>query len=307
MPSIRLSMIKTKQQWLRWTTQRAHDVLGSQDWYNDHCSRQPIPSLSCLARPTIWQCQWIPTWLRFRTFIAAFKITPIGTRTWRFLTKYFLVVLINSLTLVKYGKIVPQFLENIKTLSMCLVSAFIPLKAVSMASDKARFKDVYAAKTDKFKKTEWERVWMNCVVYILTAVIRTLPVSNKRTWALWTPQVRQSQMKRWISLQTMMSHIQAKPDTKTHAHPTSKTDTAWFTSDSASDNAFFTYSAYGASTQISPNDSSQFLLDTGSVTYIAQEQFLFHDIKMINPVYITDIAGKNGRVNSIQSCTTNVG
>lgn len=211
MPSIRLSMIKTKQQWLRWTTQRAHDVLGSQDWYNDHCSRQPIPSLSCLARPTIWQCQWIPTWLRFRTFIAAFKITPIGTRTWRFLTKYFLVVLINSLTLVKYGKIVPQFLENIKTLSMCLVSAFIPLKAVSMASDKARFKDVYAAKTDKFKKTEWERVWMNCVVYILTAVIRTLPVSNKRTWALWTPQVRQSQMKRWISLQTMMSHIQAKP------------------------------------------------------------------------------------------------
>lgn len=66
--------------------------------------------------------------------------------------KLFVVVLINSVPRAKYGTIVQQLLANIKTLSIAQATACLRLKSVSMASDEASFKDVYAVKITKTNK-----------------------------------------------------------------------------------------------------------------------------------------------------------
>lgn len=63
--------------------------------------------------------------------------------------KLLAVVLVNSLPRAKFGTVVQQLLENIKTLTTSQVTARLRLEALSMASNEERFEEVYAATTSK--------------------------------------------------------------------------------------------------------------------------------------------------------------
>lgn len=83
----------------------------------------------------------------------------------KILDKLFAVVLVNSLPWAKYGTVVQQLLASIKTLTMSQVSARVRLEATSMATDKAHFKEVYAAKTSKVKKKKNHSPEDHCQVH----------------------------------------------------------------------------------------------------------------------------------------------
>lgn len=224
--------------------------------------------------------------------------------------KLFAVVLVNSLPRSKYGTVVQQLLATIKTLTMPQVTARLRLKAASMATDKARFKNVYAAKmTNQPKLKPGNKPTDLCHVHPNGRHTNSACFQKKNKTAASASNTEslsdEEMVKRY---KTMMNIAKGKPQPKPSSLPSSAPPTAAAatTVDATAEEQYITYSAYNITANPIHTVPNQFLLDTGANTHISHDHNLMHDVVSITPVYINGIAGMTGRVTATKRGSVNI-
>lgn len=208
----------------------------------------------------------------------------------------------------KYGPVVQQLLAGIKTLTMPQVTVLLRLEAASMATDKARFKDVYAAKMTKHHKfqagnkpKDLFRVHPNGQhsnsVCFQQKEKTTAGASNSDS------MTKDKVIKRYNHI---MDASRARNVSKPSSGSNSHTAASATTVDDTIEDQYITYSAHSVSIKSGNHDINQFLLDTGANTHIACNPHILHDVHLIRPVYVQGIAETIGRVTATQQGSVNI-